>query len=430
LLLPGYFFHPQSTAMPFTQAGVVTNAQGPLAGIGVLAGDPGSAFSKMTANSLYGVLVESHPPRSYVEQWNLNVQRQLSSSLTATVGYIGSHGVHQLFRGDDGNMVIPTKTSAGYLWPFNPNHLDLRINPKLGPDRYMVFNNDTSYQSFQVNVQKRMSHSFQFGGAYTYSKGMDSSSATIAGDSFANSVTTWFWFDPKISHARSDFDVTHSAVLNGIWQVPGPRAGLSRLLLGGWEMGSIFKMNSGIPTTPLIGGDAIGAENSGSDPFSIPDLVPGCAATNSNYKSDPGGIFLGYINPGCYTLPKATPEIASRCVPFVGSGTLANPQFPGTCSNLLGNAGRNSITGPPLVNLDFSLYKNFAVKKISESFSVQFRAEFFNILNHANFGPPLPFFNSGQAQIFKLNGTLSGGGGLQYLVTQPRDIQFALKVIW
>ena len=117
-------------------------------------------------------------------------------------------------------------------------------------------------------------------------------------------------------------------------------------------------------------------------------------------------------------------------MPFVGSGTLASPQFPGTCSNLLGNAGRNSITGPPLVNLDFSLYKNFAVKKISESFSVQFRAEFFNILNHANFGPPLPFFNSGQAQIFKLNGTPSGGGGLQYLVTQPRDIQLALKVIW
>jgi len=109
------------------------------------------------------------------------------------------------------------------------------------------------------------------------------------------------------------------------------------------------------------------------------------------FQDQSGRDFPGYINAGCYTLPKATSEIASRCVPFVGTGTLANPQFPGTCSNLLGNAGRNSITGPPLVNLDFSLYKNFAVKKISESFSVQFRAEFFNILNHANFGPPLPF---------------------------------------
>jgi len=128
---------------------------------------------------------------------------------------------------------------------------------------------------------------------------------------------------------------------------------------------------------------------------------------------------------------KATPEIASRCVPFIGNGTLANPQFPGTCRNLLGNAGRNSIVGPGLANVDFSLYKNFAMPKISESSKVQFRAEFFNILNHANFAPPLPFFGSSNAQIFNENGTPNGGGGLQQpLVTKPRDIQFALKVIW
>ena len=78
-------------------------------------------------------------------------------------------------------------------------------------------------------------------------------------------------------------------------------------------------------------------------------------------------------------------------MPFIGNGTLANPQFPGTCSNLLGNAGRNSIYGPHLYNLDMSLHKNFAVKKISEAFTVQFRAEFFNILNHANFAPPGTF---------------------------------------
>ena len=92
LLLPGYFFHPQSTAMPFVQAGVVTNAQGPLAGIGVLAGDPGSAFSKLGPTSLYGVLVENHPPRSYVEQWNINV---------AASTYVQPHGdgrVHRLPR--------------------------------------------------------------------------------------------------------------------------------------------------------------------------------------------------------------------------------------------------------------------------------------------------------------------------------------------
>ena len=134
-------------------------------------------------------------------------------------------------------------------------------------------------------------------------------------------------------------------------------------------------------------------------------------------------MFLGYINPGCFTLPKASAEIASQCVPFSSS-------LPGTCSNLLGNAGRNSIVGPALVNLDFSVYKNFAIKKISESFSVQFRAEFFNILNHANFAPPLPIQNGAGSALFVQNGTLTNAGGLTTLVTQPRDIQFALKVIW
>jgi hypothetical protein len=301
----------------------------------------------------------------------------------------------------------------------------------------MNFNSNTSYNGLVVSVQKRMSHGLQLGGSYTWSKSMDSDSATIAGDSFSNSVTSWFPWAPSLSWAPSDYNVTHSASLNGIWQVPGPKSGFARAVLGGWELGSIVKINSGIPTTPLIGGDALKVQNAGSDPFSIPDLIPGCNPVNSNFKSSPGGVFLGYINASCYSLPKSTSANASQCLPFGfrlpgtnNASDLGSSGIAGTCSNLLGNAGRNSIYGPHLYNVDMSLHKNFAVKKISEAFMVQFRAEFFNILNHYNFGPPVPFFGSGQAQIFNINGGLTGGGGLQYGVTQPRDIQFALKVIW
>jgi hypothetical protein len=77
-----------------------------------------------------------------------------------------------------------------------------------------------------------------------------------------------------------------------------------------------------------------------------------------------------------------------------------------------------------------ALYKNMTVRKISESFNVQFRAEFFNILNHANFLPPLDFQGSNTAQLFNQNGTPTGAGGLTTLSTLPRVIQFALKVIW
>ena len=184
-------------------------------------------------------------------------------------------------------------------------------------------------------------------------------------------------------------------------------------------------------------------QNNGSDTFGIPNLTAGCDPINHNYKSGalaPDGktfIPMSYINSKCFTLPQATAAIQSQCVPFGFRAPLTNGPtdagsagISGSCSNLLGNAGRNSIIGPPLVNFDFSLYKNFAVKKISETFSVQFRAEFFNVLNHANFAPPLAFQGSKQAQLLNENGTFSNAGGLDTLVTQPRDIQFALKVIW
>jgi hypothetical protein len=433
LPLPGYFFSQQSIQTPFLEVGIVSGLT-PANGIGVLAGQPNSAFSKMGPGSLTGGYLEQNPRRSYVEQWNLNVQRQITPSLTATVGYIGSHGVHMMMRGDDGNDVLPTETSAGFLWPFNPTKKDLRLNPNFGGIRFMTYGTDATYAALTVNVQKRMSHGFQFGAAYTYSRSEDSSSATIAGDAFSNSVTSWFWFAPQISRGPSDYNVPHSVAVNAIWQVPGPRTGIAHTMLGGWEMGSILKMNNGIPTTPLIAGDPMQVQNNGSDTFGIPDLIAGCDPIISNYKSGSGGVPMSYINTKCFALPKATAAIASQCVPFIGDTskgfTLANPQFPGTCSNLLGNAGRNSIIGPPLVNLDFSVYKNFSVKKISETFSVQFRAEFFNVLNHANFAPPLDFQGSKQAQLFNENGTSANAGALDTLVTQPRDIQFALKVIW
>ena len=441
--LPGFFYTQQGIQTPFFLVGTVSK---PANGIGVLGTDPTSAFaqihppqpgcaSPVGTCALTAGFMEPNPKRNYVEQWNLNVQRQITPSLTATLGYVGSHGVHMLIRGDDGDMVMPTQTSAGWLWPSNPTGKDLRPNPNFGTIRFMMFGTDSSYEAGQVNIQKRMSHGFQFGGSYTYSKSMDNDSATIAGDAFGNSITSWFWFAPQISRAVSDYNVTHSAAINGIWDVPGAKSlhGPASALLNGWELGSILKLNSGIPTTPLIGGDPMGVQNNGSDTFGIPDRVAGCDPVNHNYKSNPNGIFLGYINPSCFTLPQATPAIASQCVPFGFSppgSKKPNPGIAGTCSNLLGNASRNSIVGPSLFNLDFSVYKNFAIRKISESSSLQFRAEFFNILNHANFAPPLPFFGASQSQLFDQTGASTGAGGLQFLVTQPRDIQFALKLIW
>src|SRR5260370_23291800 len=333
LPLPGYFYTQQGIETPFFLVGVVSNLT-PSNGIGVLAANANSAFKKIGGNALTAAYMEPNPRRNYIEQWNINVQRQITPNLTATVGYIGSHGVHMLIRGDDGNMVLPTQTSAGFLWPFNPTGKDMRINSNFGGIRFMSFGTDASYEALQFNVQKRMSHGFQFGGSYTYSKAMDNSSATIAGDAFSNSITSWFWFAPQISHAVSDFNVTHSAAINAIWQVPGPRAKFAGAVLGGWQLGSILKLNSGIPTTPIIGGDPLKVQNNGSDTFSIPDRVPGCDPVNHDYKSGLGRIPLGYINHNCFPLPNGTPAIASQSVPVC-------LRLPPTRSKLFGSARRH-----------------------------------------------------------------------------------------
>src|SRR5262249_56274628 len=91
---------------------------------------------------------------------------------------------------------------------------DLRINPNFGGIRFMSYGTSSSYEGLQFNVQKRLSRGFQFGGSYTYSKAMDGSSATIAGDAFSNSVTSWFWFAPDISNTPSYFHVRPTASIH------------------------------------------------------------------------------------------------------------------------------------------------------------------------------------------------------------------------
>jgi hypothetical protein len=140
-------------------------------------------------------------------------------------------------------------------------------------------------------------------------------------------------------------------------------------------------------------------------------MVRGCSPVH-------GG--LNYVNVNCFTLPQATPDIAALCVPFSGASA------PGTCANLLGNARRNNIVGPGLVNLDTSLVKNNYVRRISEQFNVQFRMEIFNILNHANFNPP-----TSNSQVFDGGGSPVGSAGLlDTTATTSRQVQFAVKVVW
>src|SRR5579859_5221571 len=153
----------------------------------------------ITGNKLRSTYIESNPKRNYVMQWNLNVQYQLSSNLAAMVAYVGSRGVHQPFRVDEADLIIPTKTSAGYLWPQvdvngnllsgpNAGNSPNPINPNFGSIRGMFYQGRSYFNALEAQLAKRMSHGFQVQGTYTWGKSMDTSSATLAGDAFGNSI--------------------------------------------------------------------------------------------------------------------------------------------------------------------------------------------------------------------------------------------------
>jgi hypothetical protein len=379
---------------------------------------------------------EPDPRRNYVMQWNLSVARELTSTLALTVGYVGSRGIHQPYRVDNIDMVLPNITSAGYLWPCGPDGSgnpcvvgflpsgvpSPKLNPNFGRVNGTLWQANSFYDAMQVDVAKRVSHGIQFHGAYTWSKSIDTLSATEADDAFPNGLFNQLFFDQRTTRGLSDFNVAQTAVINFTWEVPGPAKGsrLPEWAFGGWQLVGLYKVSTGQPFTPIMGGDPVGTKL--DETGLVPSIVSGCNTVDSNFKKDPNGPI--YINPKCFALPQATPSIASLCQPF-GLGP-ASPGIAGTCANLRGNMGRNVVIGPGLSKLDFSVFKNNHIRRISENFSTQFRAEIFNIFNRANFSSP-----TDNLALFDQNGSpITSAGRLTSTQTTSRQIQFAIKLLW
>ena len=405
------------------------------------------------ANKLRATYTDPNPKRNYVAQWNLNVQYQLTPSLAAMVAYVGSRGVHQPFRVDDARIFIPGKTSAGYLWPkvdvfgnfYTPqcNATDPNGPPDpdppicVSPDpnnthygsvRGMFYQGRSYFNALELQLAKRMSHGFQVQGTYTWGKSIDTSSATVAGDAFGNSISSLHFFDMKLNRAPSDFNVGRTFVVNGTWDIPTPKSfsGPGKWIAAGWELGLILTMSDGVPFTPTWGTGSDPANTLSNDDWAFPNRLggPGCATL-----TNPGNP-NNYIKTQCFSVPTA-PDAAfwnANCDPAPPS--LGGPLNPASlqCFNLRGNAGRNIIVGPGIKSVDFSVFKNNRIKRISENFNVQFRVEMFNIMNHPNFALPTVPDNS---DIFDGTGSPTGVEGLLTRTTVPeRQIQFAVKFIF
>jgi hypothetical protein len=286
----------------------------------------------------------------------------------------------------------------------------------------MFYQGRSYFDALELQLAKRMSHGFQMQGTYTWGKSIDTSSATLAGDAFGNSISSLNWFDMKLTRGLSDYNVARTLVINGTWEIPTAKSwtGPAKWATDGWELGLIFTASDGVPFTPTWGTGDDPALTQNNDDFAYVNRLntPGCrTATNPGNPNN-------YIKTSCFAIPTA-PDLAFWNTYCSGGGTPSDLQ----CFNLRGKAGRNTIIGPGVTNLDFSVFKNNRVKRISENFNVQFRLEMFNIMNHPNFGVPGP--GDGNTDIFLSNGLPSGLAGQLIRTTIPeRTIQVAVKVLF
>jgi outer membrane receptor protein involved in Fe transport len=351
--------------------------------------------------------IQPDPRRSYVTQWNLNVQREIAPQTTMTLGYVGSRGIHLPFRTDDADIVLPTRTPAGYLWPSNSTMgagIGTRVNPNVGRIDRLSFDGDSYYDALQLGVERKFSAGVQMQGSFTWGKSIDTGSSTIAGDQFSNSPSSLpFYFDPRLRRGQSDFNLGKNLVISGTWEIPGfkSKSGFLGWTMNGWQVGGVLQASTGAPFTVLVGGDPLGVNN--TDPFAYPDRITSGGCHSGVNPGNPSN----YIKLQCFSMP-----------PSQGTTTGGSPIY-----TLLGNSGRNPLTGPQLVNLDFSLFKN---TQLWERGKLQFRAEFFNVLNHTNFAPPLD-----NNTLFNPDGSAVGNAGvLDTTQTSSRQIQFGLKLMF
>jgi len=372
-----------------TSAGLVTNPIGPAAILPLFFN--GLAFSSNPSGPVFTPATSPCPgpfcsifvtPRRfdtpYSQNWNLNLEQELSQSFALQLGYVGSKGSH-LVRLLDINQ---------------PDYLGNRPNPNFGAMDSLSPVSASSYHALQATLRSRDWHGVSGFAGYTFSKSLDDASDGIDFN-FATVAFPQNGFDLAADRGPSNFDTRHRFTAAFTYQLPR-LAGPPRLSEG-WQLNTIVTAQSGRPVPIVSSNDTSGASfdqfPSPSNFHQRPDLIPGVNPINPNWESAPDTI--GYLNGNAFAQPL--------------NATAANPQ------GSFGNLGRNAIYGPHYWSVDFALAKN---TRISEHLNLQLRAELFNIFNHPNFALP-NFFVS---PVFNSDGSInSGTSPNQGLITQTPD---------
>ena len=302
----------------------------------------------------------------YVQSYNLNIEEQLTPSTGLTIGYIGSKGTHLRIARNINQLEL---VSGALVRPFPTlsSTSPIRPNANLGNITEVTGGANSSYNGLVVELNRRLSRGLQLISSYTYSKSIDDNSLNSQGTILQNSL------DLASNRGLSDFNARHRFVVSGFYELPfhGNR------LVSGWEVGTIVQAQTGNPlnVTTSIG------NFTGTIPLTAggglrPDLLTPVTVTGNpaQWFSNPVVCTDSTAQAPTFPLCSATPN-AAFALPL--GATPAGDHF--------GNLGRNVFTGPSFVNTDLSLVKN---TKITERFSLQFRTEAFDVLNHPNFGNP------------------------------------------
>ncbi len=333
--------------------------------------------------------------------YSLRIEQELSANTLLTVGYVGSHGYHQLI-GIDANEPFPVICPASPCPAVYPNNFPAGIagtpvpagtyyvptstkaNPSLGNTWTYFSEGVSSYNSLQIDLNHRFSKNLNVRGVYTRSKTLDDGDSPNSTTSGGEPALASNPFNLRSDWGLANFDVRNVAVFHASYSFPWARR---NLFAGGWTVNSILTFQGGFPFTPQL---SYNPSNNGDTKNPVRPFV------NPNFH---GQVILGspnqWFNPAAFLAPPNN-------------------------SGFYGNLGRDTLPGPGLAAWDFSMIKE---TRHGERLRSQLRAEFFNLLNHPNFNTP-------NAVVFTPSGVSPTAGLVTSTSTTSRQIQFGLKLLW
>jgi hypothetical protein len=345
--------------------------------------------------------------------WSLKMQQEISPSTVLTLGYVGSHGYHEIV-GIDANEPFPTICPASPCparYPSNfPGALanapvpagtfyipagTPKANPALANTWTWFSRGDSNYNALQVDVNRQFSKGLFLRGVYTWSKALDdgdSLNGTTAGNAPGLVSNP---FDLHADYGLATYDVRHVVVISAVYALPfgsgqafaNALEAWGNALVGGWSVNSIVTLQSGFPFTPQL---SYNPSNNGDTRNPVRPFV------NPTFA---GPVILGkpeqWFNPNAFLAPPAN-------------------------SGFYGDARRDSLIGPGLATWDFSVFK---ITSLTDRLGLQFRAEIFNLLDRANFNTP-------NLITFTPSGVSGTAGAITSTATTSRQVQFGLRLIW